>query len=144
MSYKGYGMPFNKKYEEFIRNEERFEDLVDLSDPKKFFVDLDEPEVQKHYQQVCSVILEQWFKPNFLNLPNGTPTFFELIENGQTHYYKATPERIQIIFECLQKGEFDYIITGHSLRSGDSDEEEFIHVSGFGTHSHTHSVCSIL
>ena len=132
MNYKGHASSFFKKYDDFIRNEERFEDLVDLSDPKRFFVDLDDPAVQKHCHQVCSIILDQWFKPNFLNLPNGTPTFFELIENEQPHYYKATPERIQIILECLKNGEFDYIITGHSLKSGDPDEQEFIHVSGFG------------
>ena len=132
MNYKGHATSFFKKYDDFIRNEERFEDLVDLSDPKKFFVDLDKVVVRADITEVCKRILEEWFKPNFLNLPNGTPTFFELIENEQPHYYKATPERIQIILECLKNGEFDYIITGHSLRSGDPNEQEFIHVSGFG------------
>ena len=132
MNYKGHASSFFKKYDDFVRNEERFEDLVDLSDPKKFFVDLDKVGVRADITEVCKRILEEWFKPNFLNIKNGTPAFFKVIENGKTHYYKATPERIQIILKCLQDSEFDQVITHEPLTSGDPVEIETVHVSGFG------------
>ena len=68
-----------------------------------------------------------------LNLPITTPVFFDLIQNGKYHSFKATPEKINTIIKCLESRNFDEIISETPLSSDPPlNIENVIHVSGFG------------
>lgn len=67
------------------------------------------------------------------NLPITTPVFFDLIQNGKLHSYRATPEKNNIIIKCLQSRNFDEIISENPISSDSNlNINNIIHVSGFG------------
>ena len=103
----------------------------DLDETKKtIFFNLDEPDI--NIDEIFNYLINDWMEFIF-NLPITTPIFFDLVENGRIHSYKATPEKINIIMNCLQTRNFDQIISGNPLSSDPPTQiDDIIHVSGFG------------
>ena len=97
---------------------------------KTIFFNLDDPEI--NIDVTFDYLINDWM--NFIfNLPITTPIFFDLIQNGKMHSFKATPERLNIILKCLQTRNFDTIISGNPISSdAATDIDNFIHVSGIG------------
>ena len=83
----------------------------DLEERKKeVFFYLDDPSNKGKEEQIFNYILTDWI-PFILNEPITAPLFFDLVQNGKKHSYKATPERLNIIIRCLQSRNFDEILS---------------------------------
>ena len=103
----------------------------DLEENKKsIFINLDDPEI--NIDETFNYLINDWMSFIF-NLPITTPIFFDLVQNGKIHSFKATPERLKIILECLETRNFDEIISANPISSDPTmDIDNFIHVSGIG------------
>ena len=103
----------------------------DLEENKKsIFINLDDPEI--NIDETFNYLINDWMSFIF-NLPITTPIFFDLVQNGKIHSFKATPERLKIILECLETRNFDEIISDNPISSDPTmGIDNFIHVSGIG------------
>ena len=64
----------------------------DLEENKKsIFINLDDPEIS--IDGTFNYLINDWMSFIF-NLPITTPIFFDLVQNGKIHSFKATPERL--------------------------------------------------
>ena len=74
----------------------------ELDETKKtIFVNFHDLEKQGKLEETFDYIINDWMGFIF-ELPITTPIFFDLIQNGRMHSCKATPEKINIIMNCLQ------------------------------------------
>ena len=97
---------------------------------KTIFVNLDDPNL--NIEETFNYLINDWMGFIF-NLPVTTPIFFDLVQEGRKHSYKATPEKINTILNCLQTRNFDEIISSNPISSDPPENIEGIsHVSGFG------------
>ena len=103
----------------------------DLDEAKKsIFINLDDPNL--NIEETFDYLIKDWMEFVF-NLPITTPIFFDLVQEGRKHSYKATPEKINTILNCLQTRNFDEIISSNPISSDPPENIEGIsHVSGFG------------
>ena len=63
----------------------------DLDEAKKsIFINLDDPNL--NIEETFEYLIKDWMGFVF-NLPITTPIFFDLVQNGKKHSFKATPER---------------------------------------------------
>ena len=96
------------------------------------FVDLEDPDTKAYIDFEFDKVLK-WMEENVFMSPVTIPIFFDLTKNGQRHSYKATPERIKVILQCLKTRNFDEILRhDNPFVSGDEEIQEFTHVSNFG------------
>ena len=69
---------------------------------------------------------------NILTKPISTLVFFDLVQDGKLHRYKATPERLKIIINCLKSRNFDEILSDNPISSDSEINPHIVHVSSFG------------
>ena len=126
MNYK------NNSYDgTFLNDEENNENK------KKIFFDIDELQKNGKLDAVFDYILKDWIG-YISNLPIYDMVFFDLVQNGRLHSFKATPEKLQTIIQCLKSRNFDEIISDNPLSSDPPEyNTEFIHVSGFGIRTYS-------
>ena len=67
----------------------------------KIFFNFELPSVKDKLDVIFDYLKKDWMEYIF-NLPISTPVFFDLVQNGKYHSYKATPEKIQTILKCLE------------------------------------------
>ena len=105
----------------------------ELNETKKsIFVNFNDLEKQGKLEETFDYIINDWMGFIFA-LPITTPIFFDLIQNGRMHSCKATPEKINVIMNCLQTRNFDEIINANPISSDPPNAiEGVINVSGFG------------
>ena len=99
---------------------------------KRIFFNLDDLKRNGKFEDTCDYILKDWFNDYIVSLPITTPIFFDLIQNGRKHSYKATPEKMQTIIQCLKNHQFDEILSETPISSDPPFSPEFVKVSGFG------------
>ena len=108
------------------------DDKEDDERKKKLFFDIDELKRTGKLDSIFDYVLNDWI--GYINeLPIYDMVFFDLVQNGRLHSYKATPEKLQTIIQCLKTRNFDEIISDNPLSSDPPEyNTEFVHVSGFG------------
>ena len=100
--------------------------------PQSIFFNLDDLEKKGTLNSTFDYLLKDWFNDFIVLLPITTPLFFDLIQNGKKHSYKATPEKLKTIINCLKTYNFDQIIYDNPISSDPPANPDFEHVSGFG------------
>ena len=100
--------------------------------PKSIFFNLDELNERGTLNSTYDYLLKDWFNDYIVLLPITTPLFFDLIQNDKKHSYKATPEKLKTIIQCLKTYNFDQIIYNNPISSDPPANPDFEHVSGFG------------
>ena len=100
--------------------------------PKSIFFDIDKLKRNGNLNATYDYILKDWINDYIALLPITTPIFFDLIENGKKHSYKATPEKLNTIIKCLRTYNFDEILSETPISSDPPFNPEFVKVSGFG------------
>ncbi len=68
--------------------------------------DFENPEIQKHFNEICDFIKDVYFPTKIFNLSVDVPLFFIVRKNNKNYYYKGTPERIRYIINCLSRRNF--------------------------------------
>ena len=74
----------------FLTNEDNVQ-------PKSIFFDIDKLKRNGNLNATYDYILKDWINDYIALLPITTPIFFDLIQNGRKHSYKATPEKLNTI-----------------------------------------------
>ena len=86
------------------------DDKEDDERKKKLFFDIDELKRTGKLDSIFDYVLNDWI--GYINeLPIYDMVFFDLVQNGRLHSYKATPEKLQTIIQCLKTRNFDEIIS---------------------------------
>ena len=112
-------------------------DKEDNEYKKKIFFNIDELQKNGKLDSVFDYILKDWIG-YISNLPIYDMVFFDLVQNGRLHSYKATPEKLQTIIQCLKTRNFDEILTDNPITSDPPEyNTEFVHVSGFGIRTYS-------
>lgn len=68
--------------------------------------DFENPEIQKHFNEICDFIKDVYLPSRVFNLSVEIPIYFILKKNNKNYYYKGTPERIRYIMNCLSRHNF--------------------------------------
>ena len=68
--------------------------------------DFENPEIQKHFNEICDFIKDVYLPSRVFNLSVEIPIYFILKKNNKNYYYKGTPERIRYIINCLSRHNF--------------------------------------
>ena len=135
MEYKNYG-PASQC---FLSDDDINED----EHRKSIFFNLDELKEKGTLNSTFDYLLKDWINDYITLLPITTPLFFDLIQNGKKYSYKATPEKLKTIIQCLKTYNFDQVIYDNPISSDPPANPDFEHVSGFGIRvypmSHIHS-----
>ena len=100
--------------------------------PKSIFFDIDKLKRNGNLNATYDYILKDWINDYIALLPITTPIFFDLIQNGRKHSYKATPEKLNTIIQCLKTYNFDEVLSETPISSDPPFSPEFVNVSGFG------------
>ena len=132
-------MEYKKDYQDYEPTSQCFLSSEDVEYPKNIFYNLDELKRNGKLDDTLDYLLKDWVDGYIALLPITTPLFFDLIENGRKHSYKATPEKLSTIISCLRSHNFDEIISDNPLTSDLVFNPEFIHVSGFCIRVYPHS-----
>ena len=74
------------------------EDIIETKN--KIFFHFDSPSVIDKIETIMDYLKNDWME-YILNLPITTPVFFDLIQNGKYHSFKATPEKINTIIKVF-------------------------------------------
>ena len=80
------------EYKEYEPARQCFLTDEDDEHPKNIFFNLDELRRNEKLKDTYDYLLKDWINDYILLLPITTPIFFDLIENGKKHSYKATPK----------------------------------------------------
>ena len=120
------------EYKEYEPARQCFLTDEDDEHPKNIFFNLDELRRNEKLKDTYDYLLKDWINDYILLLPITTPIFFDLIENGKKHSYKATPEKLNTIIKCLRTYNFDEILSETPISSDPPFNPEFVKVSGFG------------
>lgn len=121
-----------KNYLEQEPSEQIFLTAEDNDHPKSIFFNLDTLKQNGTFDATCDYILKDWINDYISFLPITAPIFFDLVQNGKKHSYKATPEKMKTIIQCLKSHEFDQILSDTPISSDPPFNPEFVKVSGFG------------
>ena len=70
--------------------------------------DFENPEIQKHFNEICDFIKDVYLPSRVFNLSVEIPIYFILKKNNKNYYYKGTPERIRYIINCLSRHNFTH------------------------------------
>ena len=132
-------MEYKKDYRVYKPARQYFLSSEDDEHPKSIFYNLDDLKRNGKLNESLDYLLKDWIEDYIALLPITTPLFFDLIENGRKHSYKATPEKLSTIISCLRSHTFDEIISDNPLTSDPVFNPEFIHVSGFGIRVYPYS-----
>ena len=71
------------------------DDINENEHCKGIFFNLDDLEKKGTLNSTYDYLLKDWINDYVVLLPITTPIFFDLIQNGKKHSYKATPEKLK-------------------------------------------------
>ena len=89
-------MEYKKDYRFYEPARQYFLSSEDDEHPKSIFYNLDDLKRNGKLNESLDYLLKNWIEDYIALLPITTPLFFDLIENGRKHSYKATPEKLQL------------------------------------------------